>query len=201
MSNLANNMSSLTLAGQHQTSSQQTSALLNLPPELRNRIYSLALTSPSKITPAKTGHLKHPALLQTCTQIRTEATQMWFARNAFQLPLNPSNLANLHSFLESSGKANLAVLQSLTLQYTVCAAAGDSYAHPSTKQPGILALLYLLAEAGVKMQDLEASTARCPCRAGGRCKTSARAYVYAFKMLLGAFRGSSAEGGRLGVAG
>ncbi|RMZ07191.1 hypothetical protein D0862_04350 [Hortaea werneckii] len=195
MSNLAENMSSLTMPGQHQITNQQTSPLLTLPPELRNRIYSLALTSNSKINPTKTGLLKRPALLQTSHQIRAEATQMWFACNAFQLPLNPSHPTNLHNFLSSTGKANLAVLGKLELQYAVCVAAGDSYTHPSTKQPSILALLYLLAEAGVRMQVLEASTARCACRSGGRCKSSARAYVYAFRMLLGAFR-SSAEGGR-----
>ncbi|RMY58255.1 hypothetical protein D0865_02706 [Hortaea werneckii] len=161
MSNLAKNISSLTITEQHQPPTPQTSPLLTLPPELRNKIYSLALTSPSKLTPSKTGHLKLPALLQTCVQIRLEATQMWFAQTTFQIPLNPSNLSNLHTFLETCGKANLAVLHKLELQYAVCAAAtGDAYAHPSTRQPGILALLYLLAEAGVGMWGLEAVTGR-----------------------------------------
>ncbi|RMY22771.1 hypothetical protein D0866_11850 [Hortaea werneckii] len=198
-------MSSLTTTttGQHQPLTHQTSPLLALPPELRNKIYSLALQPPSKTTPSsKTGHLKHPALLQTCVQIRLEATQMYFAQTTFQLPLNPSNLHPLHTFLETCGPANLAVLHKLELQYAVCAAAtGDAYAHPSTRQPSILALLYLLAEAGVRMQGVEASTGRCRCRRGGRCKTTARAWVYAFEMLLGGFRGSGESGGRVGVRG
>ncbi|KAI7370787.1 hypothetical protein KC328_g17681, partial [Hortaea werneckii] len=150
MSNLAKKISSLTTTEQHQPPTHQTSPLLTLPPELRNKIYSLALTSPSKTTPSKTGHLKHPALLQTCVQIRREATQMYFAQTTFQLHLNPSNPTPLHTFLETCGPANPAVLSKLELQYAVCAAAamGDAYAHPSTKQPSILALLYLLAEAG-----------------------------------------------------
>ncbi|KAI7003046.1 hypothetical protein KC355_g9430, partial [Hortaea werneckii] len=110
---------------------------------------------------------------------------MWFAQTTFQLPLNPSNLAPIHTFLETCGPANLAVLHKLELQYAVCAAAtGDAYPHPSTRQPSILALLYLLAEAGVGMRGLEASTGRCKCWGGGRCKTTARAWVYAFEMLV-----------------
>ncbi|RMY69279.1 hypothetical protein D0863_06557 [Hortaea werneckii] len=204
MSNLAKNISSLTTTEQHHPPTHQTSPLLTLPPELRNKIYSLALKSPSKTTPSSnTGHLKHPALLQTSVQIRTEATQMYFAQTTFQLPLNPSNLHPLHTFLETCGPANLAVLHKLELQYAVCAAAatGDAYAHPGTKQPSILALLYLLAEAGVRMQGVEASTGRCRCRRGGRCKTTARAWVYAFEMLLGGFRGSGESSGRVGVRG
>ncbi|KAI6847083.1 hypothetical protein KC332_g2657 [Hortaea werneckii] len=197
--NLAQNTSSLPIPAHHPTpTTRQTSPLLTLPPELRNKIYSLALTSSSaKPRPTPTGRLQRPALLKTNVQLRAETTQMWFAQTSFQLSLNPSNLSNLQHFLANLGPANLAVLGGLELQYTHCVGGGQAvggrgeYPHPRTRQAGIRDLLFLLAEAGVRMDALEVSTARCKCREGGRCKSSARAYVIESKMLLGAFRSTS----------
>ncbi|RMX89610.1 hypothetical protein D0869_00736 [Hortaea werneckii] len=194
ISNLAKTISSLTITEQHQPRTQQTSPLLTPPPELRNKIYSLALTSPFK---THSFQNRTPQTTRLTPNLPTNPH-----RSDPNLPLNPSNLVPLHAFLRTCGKANLAVLHKLELQYAVCAAAtGDAYAHPSTRQSSILALLYLLAEAGVGMWGLEASTARCKCQGGGRCRTTARAWVYAFEMLVGGFRGSGAEGGRVGVEG
>ncbi|RMY87268.1 hypothetical protein D0861_05472 [Hortaea werneckii] len=193
------------------TTRQTSSPLLTLPPELRNQIYSLALTSSSTTKPrptTPTGALQRPALLKTNVQLRAETTQLWFAQTSFQIPLNPSNLSNLHSFLSNLGPANLAVLGGLELQYTHCVGGGGQavgtgtgrgeYPHPRSRQAGIRDLLVLLAEAGTRMHAVEVSTATCACRMGGRCKSSARAYVSEFRMLLGAFRSTSEEGGGRG---
>jgi hypothetical protein len=64
----------------------QNSPLLNLPPELRNRIYELVLVSDDQIEadfsaivcsryPLNVkGLLEEPALLRSCSEIRTQAT-------------------------------------------------------------------------------------------------------------------------------
>ncbi|GAB1726771.1 hypothetical protein NU195Hw_Modified_33t1 [Hortaea werneckii] len=194
LNNTTQTMPSPTTPPQQPTPPPQTSPLLTLPPELRNKIYSLALTSSTKLTPTPTGHLQRPALLKTNLQLRAETTQLWSAQSSFRIPLNPSNLSNLHAFLSNLGRANLAVLGGLELQYTHCVQAGGGYTHPSTRQQGVLALLLVLAEAGVRMEGLEVSTAGCKCRDGGRCRSEARAWVCGFRMLMVGFR-STLEGG------
>ncbi|KAI7324289.1 hypothetical protein KC340_g6425, partial [Hortaea werneckii] len=126
--NLAQTTSSLPIPAHHPTpTTRQTSPLLALPPELRNKIYSLALTSSStKPRPTPTGRLQRPALLKTNVQLRAETTQMWFAQTSFQLSLNPSNLSNLQHVLSNLGPANLAVLGGLELQYTHCVVGGQA---------------------------------------------------------------------------
>ena len=85
---------------------QQTSALLNLPPELRDRIYHFALLSEHPITiqpmPSVAALLltkkrlppfwqrectsrlpREPSLLQVCVEIREEATPMYYGANIF----------------------------------------------------------------------------------------------------------------------
>lgn len=61
--------------------------LLELAPELRNTIYRYALVTdpedPVKLRPRST--LARKALLDTCTQICTEATSIFWAENSFQL--------------------------------------------------------------------------------------------------------------------
>ncbi|RMZ11339.1 hypothetical protein D0860_03472 [Hortaea werneckii] len=191
MNNMTKTTSSPTTPTQSPTPPPQTSPLLTLPPELRNKIYSLALTpttTTTKTVPAPTGQLQRPALLKTNTQLRAETTQMYFASTCIQIPLNPSNLSNLQHFLQNLGRANLAVLGGLELVYTNCIQAGGGYTHPSTRQQGVLGLLVMLAEAGVRMDAVEVSTAKCKCREGGRCKSSARAYGWDFGRLVGGFR-------------
>ncbi|RMY68459.1 hypothetical protein D0863_07098 [Hortaea werneckii] len=196
LNNMTKPISSPTKPTQPPTPPPETSPLLTLPPELRNKIYLLALTSSTKRVPTLTGRLQRPALLKPNIQLRAETTQMWSASTTFQLPLNPSNLSNLHAFLSNVGRANLGVLGGLELQYDHCVVqAGGCYTHPSTRQEGVLALLVVLAEAGVRMDAVEVSTAGCKCREGGRCRSSARAWVCGFRMLLGGFR-STLEGGR-----
>lgn len=62
------------------------SPLLKLPPELRNSIYRYALVEPSspyiKI-PAGALPPPQPGLLQTCTQVRRDATEIYYKENWF----------------------------------------------------------------------------------------------------------------------
>ncbi|KAK5126081.1 hypothetical protein LTR85_011436 [Meristemomyces frigidus] len=65
------------------TNVQQNSPLLNLPAELRNEIYDLALTPPadSRLDISK-PKLIEPGLLLACKQTRREASPLFYANNA-----------------------------------------------------------------------------------------------------------------------
>ncbi|KAK5127342.1 hypothetical protein LTR85_006681 [Meristemomyces frigidus] len=62
-------------------------SLLTLPPEMRNRIYRFALLAPEGIIKLPViGHWPSaPSLLQTCHQIRTEASAIYYTENEFNI--------------------------------------------------------------------------------------------------------------------
>lgn len=67
----------------------QTSRLLTIPPEIRNLIYEYALCDSPKVKvnkPCKglsTTRQPEPAILRTCTQIRNEATSIYYGQTTF----------------------------------------------------------------------------------------------------------------------
>ena len=62
----------------------QNSRLLQLPSELRNRIYEFALTQPNAIRlPLGQSERDKRALLRTCHQIHDEAVGIYYGNNAF----------------------------------------------------------------------------------------------------------------------
>lgn len=67
----------------HSTSpTNSASPLLNLPPELRNRIYRFALIEPNTVHVHRAGWSFHqPALLKSCRQIRHEALGLFYLEN------------------------------------------------------------------------------------------------------------------------
>jgi hypothetical protein len=67
------------------TTTNEVSPLLELPPELRNTIYHLVLTSNNGEYVEITLKVvkKQTALLRVCSQIRNEATQIFYATNTF----------------------------------------------------------------------------------------------------------------------
>ncbi|KAK5737691.1 hypothetical protein LTR17_006553 [Elasticomyces elasticus] len=65
------------------------SLLLQLPPELRNRIYTLALSSAEAIVISEFTGLPKPPLLKVCQVISAETTQLYYACNTFELRLAP----------------------------------------------------------------------------------------------------------------
>jgi hypothetical protein len=85
----------------------QNSLLLNLPPELRNRIYELVLVRHDLIE-VDSNHaiydtednveedkstIKEPPLLRTCQMIRNEATPLYYSSNTFSCRYNYSSNA------------------------------------------------------------------------------------------------------------
>ncbi|KAF2173897.1 hypothetical protein M409DRAFT_48809 [Zasmidium cellare ATCC 36951] len=61
-----------------------TKTFFNLPAELRNEIYRLALVKPNYLRTVVCGSTyKTPALLQVCRQIRNEAAGVYYGENKF----------------------------------------------------------------------------------------------------------------------
>ena len=85
-------LSSTTLRTKNRQARHQTSLLLMLPAELRNRIYEMVLLRPEVINlvyldPRRLKHLEHevaqPSLTRTCHQIREETLPIFYGQNVF----------------------------------------------------------------------------------------------------------------------
>jgi hypothetical protein len=85
----------------------QDSPLLNLPPELRNRIYSYALNSPSSPIGVRATYADRepPTVLQLSRQIREEATSLyyseWVFTGFFDGGVKPRKMESLCKWLKS----------------------------------------------------------------------------------------------------
>lgn len=73
------------------------SALLNLPPEMRNRIYEDSLIEKGLILVTK--DLKIPALLHASRQTRKEAVPIWHLRNRFRLPISDCDSSLFQTYM------------------------------------------------------------------------------------------------------
>ena len=116
--------------------SMNASPLTRLPPELRNRIYELALTSEQPLRVLGSKHAANRdlcislhqeqhnvvALMMTCNAIRSESAQLCCALNTFELTTSEQTVnLNLHDFAKAIGEANSRALRSLVLNI------GESY--------------------------------------------------------------------------
>lgn len=70
----------------------ETSPLLDLPPELRTMIYEFTLLEEKNIEignaashPPVQQTWRAPSLLQTCRQVRNEASAIYYSRNIFNM--------------------------------------------------------------------------------------------------------------------
>ena len=80
------------------------SRLTGLPPELRNRIYSLALTDTAPINlTAESGPARLPSLLHVSRQIRLESLPLYFAINDFVATIKDANTAYICRWLDMIG--------------------------------------------------------------------------------------------------
>ncbi|KAK5124197.1 hypothetical protein LTR85_001900 [Meristemomyces frigidus] len=108
----------------------ENSPFAKLAPELRNRIYELALTLPKRIVivrrsfspstfrqePANARY-QPLALAMTCRVINEECQQLFYAANAFELraALHSNGTTTLGGFCETIGGRNSAALRSVTV--------------------------------------------------------------------------------------
>lgn len=94
------------------------SPLLELPAELRNTIYCLVLASDNgeyvEITLKATKW--QTALLRVCSQIRNEATQIFYATNTFLISDMLGQEKEIDRFLKNAG-ANVSLLPRLVAQF------------------------------------------------------------------------------------
>ena len=88
------------------TSAQQRFRLLDLPAELRNRIYHYALVLASgrmRISPA----FRPPPLLLTSKQVREEALGIWYMNNTFLIIIQDCDCAPFRAFDRNLRKSGL----------------------------------------------------------------------------------------------
>ena len=102
------------------------SPLLELPAELRNNIYRYALVSDDPIYITPDGLRTRKALLQTCEQIKNEATGIFYAENVFITKyavksswLRTANESREFPFrwLASIGPANAEAISKFVIEY------------------------------------------------------------------------------------
>ena len=76
--------------------------LLELPAELRNRIYRCTLVKPRTLVNATT--FSQPGLLRTCQQIRAEALDIYFLENDFALVVDDFDYSLASAFRRQAGE-------------------------------------------------------------------------------------------------
>jgi hypothetical protein len=81
----------------------QNSPLLKLPGEIRNNIYRLVLVS-SKTVPVKPSLCRQRSLLQTCYQLRDEASKIYYSENTFSISSQRCIDKGLSGFLADISK-------------------------------------------------------------------------------------------------
>ena len=95
-----------------QQAATTSSRLLDLPPELRNSIYRLALRNIRPIKPL-TG--RPPALVQANKQIRAEATSIYYAENTFSIALTACTATAITKWTHSLGQRNATLIPSINV--------------------------------------------------------------------------------------
>jgi len=92
----------------------QTAPMLNIPAELRNKIYLLTLVGKVPIY-GVSGKFTTPALLRTCKQIRSEAAKIYFTNNKFAIAITTDTLDNLYGSLKAIGPKHAGLIRGFTL--------------------------------------------------------------------------------------
>ena len=110
----------------------QESSLLNLPAELRDEIYSLALSSDTPIVIPTSGKLARPALLRARKQVTSKAAIVYYSVNAFHEVIAQGSITGPEKWLQAIGKANASNITSLLIKFDMSEKLKD----PSFKHKG-----------------------------------------------------------------
>ena len=106
-------------------STSSTPTLINLPKPIKDKIYSYALVADKPIDFAKKAFLVRYALLNTCTQIRNEATPVFYSQNVFKI-------SNITSESTNYIKAADGAITRLLIEFVIPADARKKYNNQPT---------------------------------------------------------------------
>ena len=92
-----------------------SSFVTRLPPELRNRIYRLILVANEPINIVESEIKYYTALLKTCRQLRSEASQIFFAENRFCAAFAVDAKVTAVDWLSSIGRKQAGQITALSI--------------------------------------------------------------------------------------
>ncbi|KAK5741402.1 hypothetical protein LTS12_024601 [Elasticomyces elasticus] len=157
------------------TTTMEHSPLGRLSPEIRNRIYELALAHDEPIPIVYTqstailrflqprNHILPLALTTTCSAIRMECTQLFFNINHFSVKVQPDGtdrVSLIARFLRAIGSTNAKALKQVTVQRKIrtiesrvgglqeCANLYHELKHDAKQYPGCQFLLKMTLKGG-----------------------------------------------------
>ena len=83
----------------------QTSSLIHLPAELRNKIFAITLFERNAVTTVNEKGVKQaqPGLLTTCKQIRKEALKFYYYHNTFKLTVKDNDTTVAVRWIQAMG--------------------------------------------------------------------------------------------------
>ena len=93
----------------------QNSPLLKLPAELRNKVYRSILIADDEININMRDIQAYTRILNVCTQIRTEASEIFYGENTFRITDAERQQPDTASFLQEAGIQNIAKISTLTV--------------------------------------------------------------------------------------
>ncbi|KAK5127818.1 hypothetical protein LTR85_004934 [Meristemomyces frigidus] len=102
-------------------SSNQPFRFLDLPPELRNRVYDDLVVTEAPLLPSACQHTSRPSAAQpditrVCRQIRQEALPMFYGLNQFDVHIHRCDFAYFIDYMDTIGEHNRKHIKIVVLQ-------------------------------------------------------------------------------------
>ncbi|KAK4949022.1 hypothetical protein LTR10_012395 [Elasticomyces elasticus] len=136
---------------------QKPCPLLDIPPELRNRIYDELLLGGDKAVQVsdRTRRPWHPpAILQTCSLTRREASAIYYSTNVFEVSIDSSNLdRTLCAWLKSLGPQRCEMLQQIRLGLIYGEGYGPTLSNTMRACRGLDMFHEMVADAGCRIRE------------------------------------------------
>lgn len=130
------------------TNAQNSPLLSKIPAELRIEIYRLALVSKDSITVNRSQIRGQRSLLQTCHQIREEASKIYYSENAFTITSARRDINRIPQFVSTKDKSIGQMISKLTITHFLdkkqegkvdrimgCVVFNDTATQASRRQP------------------------------------------------------------------
>ncbi|KAK6410247.1 hypothetical protein LTR81_015523 [Elasticomyces elasticus] len=112
------------------------SPLLQLPSELRNRIYTLTLSSAEPVIISLSTGLPKPSLLKVCRSVTAETTQLYYACNTFNVHLAPTTSMTFAGWFCALSRNSCQAIRAIVLEVDEwMAEAGIAYWYKGPESP------------------------------------------------------------------